>query len=353
MISLSIADGVAEVVLNAPQKLNSLDEQALAELSRAYDDAAAAASRGEVRALLLRGEGRAFCAGRDIAGVTPETDDAEAYLGGLVQPLLQKMSAFPAPTFAAAQGACLGVGLGLLLATDVVYVAENAKFGSPFAKLGATLDSGGHWYFTERLGMHRTLDLIYTAELISGAEAVAQGMFSRALPSDGLLDSTRAIVAKVATGATGAFKASKELVGAHPRPAPGPLGLHAGGECRAGVALQDRGLRRGLPRVPGEARATVHRPQRASSSVSLVGQLRDLQPPFWLRDLYVPPRPTRRGKHQASLLPQGNDQSSSGTRNGSKTNPVSRRDTALSPTGTATNQSTGRNRSIPAGPQIG
>ncbi|MBE4717487.1 enoyl-CoA hydratase/isomerase family protein [Pseudarthrobacter sp. AB1] len=212
MISLSIANNVAEIVLDAPYKLNSLDEQALADLAQAYDDAAAAASRGEVRALLLRGEGRAFCAGRDISNVTPETDDAEAYLGGLVQPLLQKMSAFPAPTFAAAHGACLGVGLGLLLATDVVYVAENAKFGSPFAKLGATLDSGGHWYFTERLGMHRTLDLIYTAELISGTEAVAQGMFSRAMPADELLPNSREIVSRVATGATGAFSASKELV---------------------------------------------------------------------------------------------------------------------------------------------
>jgi 2-(1,2-epoxy-1,2-dihydrophenyl)acetyl-CoA isomerase len=212
MISLSIANNIAEVVLDAPYKLNSLDEQALNDLAQAYDDAAAAASRGEVRALLLRGVGRAFGAGRASSGGTPETDDAEAYLAGLVQPLLQKMSAFPAPTFAAAQGACLGVGLGLLLATDVVYVAENAKFGSPFAKLGATLDSGGHWYFTERLGMHRTLDLIYTAELMSGAEAVAQGMFSRAMPADGLLDTTRAIVSRVATGATGAFTASKELV---------------------------------------------------------------------------------------------------------------------------------------------
>ena len=212
MISLSIANNIAEVVLDAPYKLNSLDEQALTDLTQAYDDAAAAASRGEVRALLLRGEGRAFCAGRDISGVTPEADDAEAYLGGLVQPLLRKMSAFPAPTFAAAQGACLGVGLGLLLATDVVYVAENAKFGSPFAKLGATLDSGGHWYFTERLGMHRTLDLIYTAELMSGAEAVAQGMFSRAMPAVELLANTREIMSKVATRATGAFTASKELV---------------------------------------------------------------------------------------------------------------------------------------------
>lgn len=212
MISLSTADGVAEIVLNAPHKLNSLDEQALRDLGEAYDDAAAAASRGDVRALLLRGEGRAFCAGRDISGVTPETDDAAAYLGGLVQPLLRKMSAFPAPTFAAAQGACLGVGLGLLLATDVVYVAEDAKFGSPFAKLGATLDSGGHWYFTERLGMHRTLDLIYTAELMSGADAVAQGMFSRAMPKAELLESTRRIVAGVASGATGAFNVSKDLV---------------------------------------------------------------------------------------------------------------------------------------------
>jgi len=212
MISLSIANNIAEVVLEAPHKLNSLDEQALTDLTQAYDDAAAAAARGEVRALLLRGEGRAFCAGRDISGVTPESDDAGAYLGGLVQPLLRKMSAFPAPTFAAAQGACLGVGLGLLLATDVVYVAENAKFGSPFAKLGATLDSGGHWYFTERLGMHRTLDMIYTAELMSGAEAVAQGLFSRAMPAEELLATTRAIVSKVATGATGAFTASKELV---------------------------------------------------------------------------------------------------------------------------------------------
>jgi 2-(1,2-epoxy-1,2-dihydrophenyl)acetyl-CoA isomerase len=212
MISLSINNGVAEVVLGAPHKLNSLDEQALSDLSVAYDDAAVGAARGEVRALLLRGEGRAFCAGRDISGVSPDSDDAAAYLGGLVQPLLKKMSAFPAPTFAAAQGACLGVGLGLLLATDVVYVADNAKFGSPFAKLGATLDSGGHWYFTERLGMHRTLDLIYTAELMSGTEAVAKGLFSRAMPADELLQTTRAIVAKVAVGATGAFTASKELV---------------------------------------------------------------------------------------------------------------------------------------------
>lgn len=212
MIELSIAGNVAEVVLNAPQKMNALDEQALADLGAAYDDAAAAAAGGSVRALLLRGEGRGFCAGRDISGVVPETDDAYNYLGNLVTPLLKKMAAFPAPTFAAVQGPALGVGLGLLIATDVVYVAENAKIGSPFANLGATLDSGGHWLFTERLGAHRTLDLIYTAELMSGREAVAAGLFSRAMPAEELLGNTREIVARVAAGATGAFRASKELV---------------------------------------------------------------------------------------------------------------------------------------------
>lgn len=212
MIELAVDDGVAEIVLNAPQKLNSLAEADLKELDAAYQDAERAAQTGAVRALILRGEGRAFCAGRDIAGVDGAKDDAAAYLEGLLSPLLKRMASFPAPTFAAAQGACLGVGLGLLVASDVVYVSETAKIGSPFANLGATLDSGGHWLFTERLGTHRTLDLIYTAELMTGKDAVASGLFSRSMPTEDLLDFTRAAAAKAASGPTQAFNASKELV---------------------------------------------------------------------------------------------------------------------------------------------
>ena len=211
MVELTVADGVAEVTLNAPKKMNSLDEPALADLGAAYTEIAARAGTGEVRAVLLRGEGRGFCAGRDISGVTP-ADDATAYLRDRVTPVLRALSECPVPTFAAVQGACLGVGLGLAIATDVVYVAEDAKIGSPFANLGATLDSGGHWLFTERLGAHRTLDLIYTAELISGAEAVQAGLFSRAVPGVELLEFTRSKAAQVASGATLAFRASKELV---------------------------------------------------------------------------------------------------------------------------------------------
>ncbi|WP_218220658.1 enoyl-CoA hydratase/isomerase family protein [Nesterenkonia sp. Act20] len=208
MINLTIVDGVAEIVLDAPKKLNSLDEQAIDDLDAAYQEA----EQAEVRSLLLRGEGKGFCAGRDISEVVPATDDALGFLQGKVTPLMRRMAAFPAPTFAAVQGACLGVGLGLAIATDVVYVAENAKIGSPFAALGATLDSGGHALFVERLGAHRTLDLIYTGDLMSGAEAVAAGLFSRAVDPEELLEFTRGKAAVAAQGATLAFRESKALV---------------------------------------------------------------------------------------------------------------------------------------------
>lgn len=208
MIDLRIADDVATVILDNPAKLNALDETALRDLDAAYREAQDAG----VRALVLRGEGRAFCAGRDISLVDPRDDDVLGYLDGLVTPLLKRIAAFPAPTFAAAQGAALGVGLGLLIATDVVYAAEDAKIGSPFAALGATLDSGGHALFYERLGAHRTLDLIYTGDLLSGAEAVRAGLFARALPADALQDAVASAAATAARGATAAFVASKRLI---------------------------------------------------------------------------------------------------------------------------------------------
>lgn len=234
MIDLAIADGVARVTLNAPGKLNALDEQALRDLTDAY----AEAEQEGVGALILRGEGRAFCAGRDIANVDPATDDVEGYLGELVTPLLRRISAFPAPTFAVAQGACLGVGLGLLLATDVVYVADDAKIGSPFAALGAVLDSGGHALFVSRLGPHKTLDLIYTGRLLSGAEAVASGLFSRSMPAGELSAAADEAAARVAGGARQALLTSKRIVG---RLRDGELGLwdSVDAENAAQAALRD------------------------------------------------------------------------------------------------------------------
>lgn len=207
MIDLALDGAVAEITLNAPDKLNALSLDALDELDAAYADAEASG----VRALVLRGEGRAFCAGRDIAGVDPETDDVPGYLDA-VERVMRRLAAFPAPTFAAVHGACLGVGLGLAIAADVVYIADTAKVGSPFANLGALLDSGGHALLYERLGAHRALDLIYTGELMSGADAVASGLFSRALPAGEVLAFTRERAAVAASGPTAAFVASKRLI---------------------------------------------------------------------------------------------------------------------------------------------
>lgn len=109
----------AEVVLNDPSTLNAIAEQDLLDISAAYTEA----EKAGVRALLLRGEGKGFCSGRNIKGVVPAEDDAADYLANKVTPVLKQMSAFPAPTFAAVHGACLGVGLGLAIASDIVYVA--------------------------------------------------------------------------------------------------------------------------------------------------------------------------------------------------------------------------------------
>lgn len=212
MIEFEVRDGVAELALNAPDRLNALDEAALGELGTALAEAERLTEVGDVRALVLRGEGRAFCAGRDISGVNPRDDDVRGYLGGLVEPLLQRLAALPVPTFAVAHGACLGVGLGLLIACDIVYVADSAKIGSPFVNLGATLDSGGHALFFERLGAHRAMDLIVTGRLMTGEEAVASGLFSRVFAADRVVAATREAARTAAAGPTRAFVASKRLI---------------------------------------------------------------------------------------------------------------------------------------------
>jgi 2-(1,2-epoxy-1,2-dihydrophenyl)acetyl-CoA isomerase len=212
-VSLSVDGAVAEIVLDAPEKLNALTAADLDTLRSLLDEATARAHRGEIRALLLRGEGRGFCAGRDVTGTDPDNDDAAGYLATL-EPTLHALADFPAPTFAAVQGACLGVGLGLAIACDVVHLSETAKIGSPFAALGATLDSGGHAYLLSRLGRHRTLDLIYSGDLISGEQAVREGLFSRAVPKDELLEFTRSAARTAAAGPTVAFRESARLLAA-------------------------------------------------------------------------------------------------------------------------------------------
>jgi enoyl-CoA hydratase/carnithine racemase len=207
-VDLTISDSLAEVVLNRPDKLNAVNEAMAAELGQVLDRA----EREGVRALLLRGEGAGFCAGRDLGDADPGNEDAEAILDSIFNPVIKRIATFPAPTFAAVHGACLGVGFGMALACDVVYIADDAKIGSPFARIGAVLDSGGHSFLATRVGPHRALELIYTGRLLSGAEAAAWGLVNQSMPRERVVEHARTIARQVAQGPTAAFMESKRLM---------------------------------------------------------------------------------------------------------------------------------------------
>ncbi len=204
--------------MERPEKLNALGEAMVADFHAALDQV------GDARCVLLTAAGRAFSAGRDLSDAEPLTEDAQAILRDTFNPLLQRIADLDVPTVAAVQGACLGVGFGIAFACDIVIAAESARVGSPFARIGAVLDSGAHRYLVERLGPHRALELIYTGRLLSGAEAAAIGLVNRSVPDDALDSEARELAATIAAGPTAAFVESKRIVRGL---ASGPLALGA------------------------------------------------------------------------------------------------------------------------------
>lgn len=203
----TIEDGVAVITLNRPAALNAMTdlmvEQIIAGAHRAAEEA---------KVLLVRAEGRGFCAGRDLGDSKPGEEDGGQVLAQVFNPMVLAVADLAIPTIAAVQGACLGTGLGLALACDVVLVADTAKIGSPFGKIGAVLDSGGHKAFVDRLGPAVALDLIYSGRFLSGVEAAAAGLVSRAVPAEELDGTAREYAAAVAAGPTISFQESKALV---------------------------------------------------------------------------------------------------------------------------------------------
>jgi 2-(1,2-epoxy-1,2-dihydrophenyl)acetyl-CoA isomerase len=207
-VLLTMAGDVAEIVLNRPDKMNAMNLAMVHDLVESLDRAAA----GGARALLVRGEGRAFCSGRDLADADPLHEDGQAILRDIFNPLIERVADLPIPTIAAVHGACLGTGLGLALACDVVYAADDARIGSPFARIGAVLDSGAHAAFVTRVGPHRALELIYTGRLLSGREAAEWGLVNRSVAGADLVRRTRELATSIARGPTAAFLESKRIV---------------------------------------------------------------------------------------------------------------------------------------------
>jgi 2-(1,2-epoxy-1,2-dihydrophenyl)acetyl-CoA isomerase len=207
-VLLTIKDGVAELVLNRPDKMNAMSDPMVRELVAAIDRVEAEGTR----ALLVRGEGRAFCSGRDLSDADPLNEDGAAILRDVFNPLMERVAGLAVPTVAAVHGACLGTGLGLALACDIVYAADDSRIGSPFARIGAVLDSGAHAAFVARLGAHRALELIYTGRLLSGREAAAWGLVNRSVAGADLIRRTRELASTIARGPTAAFLESKRIV---------------------------------------------------------------------------------------------------------------------------------------------
>jgi 2-(1,2-epoxy-1,2-dihydrophenyl)acetyl-CoA isomerase len=207
-LQLTFAHDVAELVLNRPEKMNAINDVMVRELGESFT----AIEESGARAVLVRGEGRAFCSGRDLADADPGNEDGEAILRDTLNPLMEQLANLPMPTIAAVQGTCLGVGLGLAMACDVIYAADDARIGSPFARLGAVLDSGAHAAFVRRMGPHRALELVYTGRLLSGREAAAWGLVNRSVAGADLVRRCRELAVSIARGPTAAFAESKRIV---------------------------------------------------------------------------------------------------------------------------------------------
>lgn len=207
-IRVDVADGVATVVLNRPDSLNSLNVPMRRELLAALK----AIARDEaVRAVVLTGAGRGFCSGADLRG-GPEERDFRTRLETEYNPLVRAIRDLPKPIIAAVNGVAAGAGVSLALACDLVYAAEDARFIQAFARIGLVPDSGSTRTLVRALGRHRAAQLIFTGEPLGAAEAHAAGLVNAVVPGDRLPDAAHAAAAQLAAGPTRALALAKRLI---------------------------------------------------------------------------------------------------------------------------------------------
>jgi 2-(1,2-epoxy-1,2-dihydrophenyl)acetyl-CoA isomerase len=194
-----IDDGVQTLTLNQPDKFNALSMGML----RALDEAVRRAERdAAVRVLVLTGAGRGFCSGADIAefNVGPEPMDLGEALRTSFNPLMLRLRSMPKPVLAAINGVAAGAGLSLALACDLRFAAESARLVVAFVKLGLVPDAGLLYFLPRLVGPARTLELAWTGDALSAADALELGMLNRVVPDADVLEVTRQLAARLAHG---------------------------------------------------------------------------------------------------------------------------------------------------------
>lgn len=210
----SVDQGVASITLCRPDVLNSFNRRMAQELQRALERAGADA---DVRAVLLTGAGRGFCAGQDLGEAT--TGEVAAIdLGDVVKtsynPIVLAIRELEKPVVCAVNGVAAGAGANLALACDLVIAAEDASFVQSFSKIGLVPDTSGTFFLPRLVGPARATAMMFLAEKISATKALDWGMIYEVVPPTVLLDTALALAKLLATMPTRGLALTKKALNA-------------------------------------------------------------------------------------------------------------------------------------------
>lgn len=210
--SLDAATGIVTITLNRPEVLNAIDVP-LAEALR--DAVVPLAGDARVRAVVLRGNGRAFVAGGDLAGFAKDFDAAPGVVDALLDSLhavVETLRGIDAPVIASVHGAVAGAGLSLMAACDLVVAAAGTRILLAYDRIGAAPDCGGTYFLPRLLGLRRAAQLMFLSETLDADAALAAGLVTRVVPADQLATATDELARRIASGPTQAFGNYKRLV---------------------------------------------------------------------------------------------------------------------------------------------
>ena len=207
---------VRTLTLNRPAALNSFTQHLHAELRAALDGAA---SDPAVRAVLITGAGRGFCAGQDLndPGMAPGTDgkpDIGAVIEAHYRPLAMRLQAMPVPVLCAVNGVAAGAGANFALCCDIVLAARSASFIQAFSKIGLVPDTGGTWLLPRLVGSARALGLAMLGDKVPAADAAAMGMIWQCVDDAALVDTVTALATRLAGMPTQALVATRQALSA-------------------------------------------------------------------------------------------------------------------------------------------
>lgn len=214
-ILFEIDQNVATLTLNRPDALNSftaaMHEEVAAALAHAANDEA-------VRAVVITGAGRGFCAGQDLNDRRVSADGGRPDLGASVEqfynPLIRRITSMAKPVICAVNGVAAGAGANIALACDLVFAARSAKFVESFAMLGLIPDSGGTWHLPRLVGMARAKGMAMLMPKISADQAEAWGLIWQAVDDDELMPTVRELAIHLATQPTKGFAFTKQAFAA-------------------------------------------------------------------------------------------------------------------------------------------